>query len=223
MDDEVAFVLKGFRGTKMQASAGDETADQSTIFIQWHPAIDFTPVEKLMRPVKDITHDMKFVERFGLLVACEIWHETLGIASYAQPYFKHYLDGIQKQIDEVDQGRSFVPDAAVIKAMTRDERQKELEASRASSVGGPVAASIEALYRAYANIRAVLAEDKTWLDVLLVDDILANFYNETNSFLTLRITSARLERTNPSCVVGNWCRNWRHNSRCAGWTAFSGR
>lgn len=182
VNDEVAFVLKGFRGTKLQVLEGDKTADQSTMSVQWHPAIDFTPVEKLLRPVKDNTHHVKFVERFGLLVACEIWNEASGIASYAQPYFKHYLDGIQKQMDEVDQGRSFVPDAAVIKAMPREERQKELERSRASTVGGPMAASIEALYRAYANIRELLSGDKTWLDVLLVDDILTNFYNESNSF-----------------------------------------
>lgn len=180
-DGEVAFVLQGFRGTRMESLTGSESSDQPILTFQWHPEIASAAVENLIRPTRPTPDLVKSVERFGALIACEIWHEASTIDSYAQPYFSHYIKGIQEQMDEIEAGKSFVPDAGEIKAMTREERRAQIESFHKQTLGGPASGSTEALWRVYTNIRDILTGEKVFLDVLLVDDVLTQFYNESNS------------------------------------------
>ena len=180
VDGDIGFVMHGFKGTKMEGSLGQQAPEQTALSIQWHPAVDFAPVHTLIRPTRDATAEIQFVERFAVMVTVEISCELPNVTSLAQPHFHHFVAGIGKSVDAIDRGESMVSDAAAIKAMTREARQAEMMALRKQSLGGPVEAITETLWRVCTHIKEVLEGQEVYLDLLLADDVLTRFYNESN-------------------------------------------
>ena len=178
----VAFVLNGFQSTRMEASFTQQAPELKFMSIQWHPAFDFAPAETLMRPARDVTADIKFAEQFGLLCAAEIHDEAAKVTSLAQSFFQHFLNGVAKHMEQVDQGLSEIPDAAVLKALSREARLEKLVEWREQSKGGPVENILEALWRVCTNIKDLLEGRKALLDVLLVGGVLQKTYDESNSW-----------------------------------------
>ncbi|KAH6649117.1 acyl transferase domain-containing protein [Truncatella angustata] len=181
-DGKVAFLLKGFQVATMESALSHAAPELKSMSLQWHPAIDFTSPETLMRPSRDVTADIMFAEQFGLLCAAEIHEEATTVTSLAQPFFKHFLDGVAKHMDQVDKGLSNIPDAQDLKALSRAARREKLEQWREKSKGRPVEVIAETLWRVYYNIRDLLEGRETLIDVLLVGGLLQRFYDETNSW-----------------------------------------
>ncbi|KAK3936080.1 hypothetical protein QBC46DRAFT_420398 [Diplogelasinospora grovesii] len=182
-EGEVAFVLNGFQTSRMEGSSFTQSAPElKYMSIQWHPAFDFVAPGTLMRPSGDVTADIIFREQYGLLAAAEVHHVAATVKSLAQPYFKHFLAGVAKHMDQVDQGLSKIPDAAELKALGREARRAKLVEWREQSKGGPVENIIEALWRVAINAEDMLEGRRVLIDVLLEGDMLQKFYDEANSW-----------------------------------------
>ena len=179
-DNDVAFVLIGFQGTRMDRSIKRQAPATNAWSVQWHPAFDFAPPETLIRPAGDMTASIIFAEQFCLLCAVEIQHAAAMVTSLTQPFFKHFLAGVAKQLDRVDQGQSKIPDAVELKALSREARQKKMVEWRELSRGGPVENIIEALWRVSTNIKDILEGREVFLDLLLAGEALQKVYNEYN-------------------------------------------
>ncbi|ETS86321.1 hypothetical protein PFICI_00149 [Pestalotiopsis fici W106-1] len=180
--DNIAYVLNGFEATRMDGASARQADELKAWSVQWHPAFDFAAPETLLRPARDVTADSKFVEQYSLMCSVEVHYEAATVTSLAQPFFKHYLAGIAKQMDQVDQGLSMVPDAKELKALSREARQQKLVEWRETSKGTSAKFVVEALWRVYANIKDVLEGRVIYLDLLLGDGVLSEFYNEANAW-----------------------------------------
>ncbi|KAK6827594.1 hypothetical protein PG987_010935 [Apiospora arundinis] len=179
---KVSFLLKGFEASLLESASSRKARELKYMSLQWHPAIDFAAPESLMRPTRDVTADITFSEQFGLLCAAEIHEEAATVPSLAQPWFRNFLDGVAKHMDQVDQGLSNIPDAQALKALSREVRKERLVQLREQSIGRSVEVIIETLWRVYYNIRDLLEGRETLIDVLLVGGLLPKFYDETNSW-----------------------------------------
>ncbi|KAH8660627.1 putative polyketide synthase [Xylariales sp. PMI_506] len=179
---QLAFVLNGFESVRMETSFAQQAPELKYMSIQWHPAFDFAPAETLIRPARDATEDIKFLEQFGLLCAAEIQDEVASVASLAQPFFQHFLDGVARHMEQVKQGLSQIPDAASLQALSREARLQQLVAWRGLSRGGPVENMTEALWRVCTNIRDILEGRNALLDILLAGGVLQGTYDESNSW-----------------------------------------
>jgi acyl transferase domain-containing protein len=177
---DLAYVLKGLKGAKMATSGGRSETGLGYLSLEWHPSIDFERHDRLIRPADDVTVDMVFLERLGLMCAAEIQLEAKNITSSAQPHFVHFINCIDKQLRD-ENWQISVPDAAGLIGMSREERQKEIAACRERSKGNRFENAIEMLWRIYSNIGDILEGRQSFLDIALVDGVLPGFYNESNS------------------------------------------
>lgn len=179
----VAFVLNGFQTSTMEGGSFTQSAPElKYMSIQWHPAIDFVALETLMRPSRDVTDHIILAEQYGLLAAAEVYHVAATVESLAQPYFTHFLAGVTKHMDQVDQGLSKIPKATELKALSRGDRLVKLVQWREQSKGGSVEHMIEALWRVALNAKDMLEGRKVLIDVLLEGGMLQKFYDEANSW-----------------------------------------
>lgn len=178
---ELAYVLKGLKGAKMANSGGQIENGQKYLSLEWHPSIDFVRHDTLIRPAQDITADLAFLERFSLICATEIQLEAKNMTSYAQPHFVHFMNGIDKQLRDVNHWQNLIPDATELIRMSRGERQREITACRERSKGTWFENGAEMLWRVYSNIGDILEGRQSFLDIVLADGMLPKFYNETNS------------------------------------------
>jgi len=181
-NNQVAFILNGFRGARMDGSMKASTPESRAWSVQWHPAFDFAPPENLIRPSGDITSSCELVEQVGLLCAAEIHEKAASVTSIAQPYFKHYLAGVAKQLDTAKQGSSKTPEAAELVKLDRDARLEKLMQLRQLAKGDTMEHIIEALWKTASNIRDILLGEKSFLDLMLADEILQKVYNSYNSW-----------------------------------------
>jgi acyl transferase domain-containing protein len=184
---EIAFVLNGFQTSRLEGGDFTQSAPELRYMsIQWHPAIGFADPSTLIRPSRDATADIILSEQYGLLAAVEIHQVAASVESLAQPYFKHFLDGITKHMGQVDNGLSKIPNAAELKGLTQEARLAKMVEWREQTVGGPVEAIVEELWRVAVNIRDILEGRKALIDVLLEGGMLQKFYDETNSFSDIK-------------------------------------
>ncbi|RDL36343.1 Uncharacterized protein BP5553_05695 [Venustampulla echinocandica] len=181
-DNDVVFVLNGFQSARMEGSLTQQASELKAWSIQWHPAFNLAPPDTLLRPTLGATADIKFAEQYGLMCAVEVHHEAATVTSLAQPFFKHFLAGVAKHMDQVDQGQSKIPDAVELKALSRDARREKLDEWRELSRGGAVENIVEALRRVYTNIKDLLEGRKVLLDLLLVGGVLQKLYDEINAW-----------------------------------------
>ncbi|KAK8110195.1 Nonribosomal peptide synthetase 14 [Apiospora kogelbergensis] len=179
---QVTFLLKGFEASLLESASSHKARELKYMSLQWHPAINFAAPETLMRPTRDVTADITFSEQFGLLCAAEIHDEAATVTSLAQPWFRNFLDGVAKHMEQVDHGLSNIPEAQALKGLSREARQERLVQLRQQSIGRSVEVIIETLWRVYYNIRDLLEGRETLIDVLLVGNLLPKFYDETNSW-----------------------------------------
>lgn len=114
-NNDVAFVLNGFHGTRMDGSIKQQAPASNGWSVQWHPAFDFAVPETLIHPAGDMTTEIIFAKQFCLLCAAEI----------QQIFFKHFLSGVAKQLDRIDQGQSQIPGAVELKALSREARKQK--------------------------------------------------------------------------------------------------
>lgn len=180
--DEVAFLLKGFQATMMESAMSQDAPDLRSMSPEWHPGFEFTALETLMRPAHDVTADIIVFEQFGLLCAAEIAEVTATVESLAQPWFKNFLNGVAKHMEQVDQGLSNIPDAQALKALSRQARLVKLAEWLEQGKAHRYEAITEALWRVASNIKDLVEGRKTLIDVLLVGGLLQRFYDETNSW-----------------------------------------
>ncbi|KAI5468189.1 putative polyketide synthase [Mariannaea sp. PMI_226] len=181
-DGEVAFVMNGFRGTRIDGSIKERTPESSAWSVQWHPSFPFTSPEQLIRPASDMTASCLFAEQFGLLCAVEIHHVAATVTSIAQPFFNHFLAGVAKQLDRVDQGDSKVPGAVELKALNHEARLTKLMEWHELANGDAMENTIEALWRATTNMKDILEGRKDFLDIILADEMLQKVYNSYNTW-----------------------------------------
>ncbi|THC91810.1 hypothetical protein EYZ11_008725 [Aspergillus tanneri] len=169
-ENDVAFVLNGFQATGMNGAIKQEAPATNAWSVQWHPASDFAPPWTLIRPAGDMTAGIIFAEQFCLLCAVEIQQVAATVTSLAQPFFKHFLAGVANQLDRVDQGQAKVPDSVELKALGREARLRKLVEWHERSRGNPVENIVEALWRAYTNIKGILEGRQDFLDLLLAGE-----------------------------------------------------
>lgn len=181
-ENELAFVLKGFRGTRMDGSIKQKVPALNAWSIQWHPAFDFTPPETLIHPARDMTSSIVLMKQFGLLCELEIQIAAATVTSIAQPFFKHFLSAVAKDMDLLDQGQIKIPNAVELKSLSREARLAKMAKWRDLSKDSPVENSIESLWRASANIKDVLEGRENFLDLLLTDQTLQRVYNGYNAW-----------------------------------------
>ena len=177
-DNELAFVLNGFQGTRMNASIKQQAPTLNAWSTQWHPAFDFAPPETLIHPTGDMTTSFILLEQFSLLCEVEIQEAAATVTSLAQPFFKHFLAGVAQHLEQP----SKIPDAAELKSLSREARLEKMAELREMSKSGPVKSSVETLWRTSTNIKDVLEGRKNFLDLLLADQTLQNVYNEYNAW-----------------------------------------
>lgn len=179
--EELAYVLKGLRGAKMANSGGQAETGQTYLSLEWHPSINFVRPDLLIRPVQDVTADLIFLERLSLMFATEIQLEAKKITSYAQPHFAHYMNGIDKHIHDIKHWQTLIPDAAELIRMSRGEREKEIAACLERSQSSRFQNVAKMLGCISSNISDILEGRQSFLDIALSDNMLPEFYNESNS------------------------------------------
>lgn len=177
-DNELAFVLNGFQGTRMDGSIKQQAPALNAWSTQWHPAFDFAPPETLIRPPRDLTSSFLLLERVSLLCEVEILEVAATVTSLAEPFFKRFLAGVAQHLDRP----SKVPDAAALKSLSQQARLNKMAEWRESSKGGPVEYSVETLWLTAANIKDVLEGRVNFLDLHLADQTLQKVYNEYNAW-----------------------------------------
>ena len=185
-DDEVIFMLKGFKGTRMEDAHVQQAPELKALTLQWHPDIECARIEDLIRPTRDSTTDNETLERLYAMCAVEI-HQKLAAASCAQPHFELYRSWLAKEVERYRQpGLPLVLDSADIVAMSTERRCKEIDACHRHSQNTFVYPVVEALWRTYANMMDILEGRVGLLDVLLEDGLLAQFYDWCNSLSDLQ-------------------------------------
>lgn len=177
-DDDLSFVLNGFHGTRMNGSIKQERPELNAWSTQWHPSFDFAPPETLIRPTGYMTSSFMLLEQFSLLCEVEIQEVAATVTFLAQPFFKHFLAGVAKHLDQP----SKITGAEELKSFDREARLKKMAEWRELSKSGPVKSGIETLWRTADNIKDVLEGRENFLDILLADQTLQNVYNEYNSW-----------------------------------------
>ena len=177
-DDDLAFVLNGFHGTRVDGWIKKQAPTLNAWSTQWHPAFDFAPPEFLIHPTRDMTSSFRLLEQFSLLCEVEIQEVAATVESLAQPFFKHFLNGVAQHLEQP----SKIPDAAELKSLQREARLERMAKWRELSKPGPVKNSIETLWRTYSNIKDVLEGRQNFLDLLLADQTLQRVYNEYNAW-----------------------------------------
>lgn len=181
-DHDLAFVLNGLQCTRTESSFAEQSPEQKAWSVQWHPVFDFTDPETLIRPMSDVTADIEFVEQYGLMCAVEIHHEANTVTHLAQPFFKQFLAGITKHIEQIENGESKIPKALELLTLSREARQRNLGQWRHCSKYSPVENIVEVLWHTYTNIKGILEGKIILVDLLLVDGVLQKFYDEMNAF-----------------------------------------
>ncbi|KAM0343561.1 hypothetical protein ACHAPU_008456 [Fusarium lateritium] len=181
-DNQVAFVLNGFRGTRMDGSIKASVPDSRAWSVQWHPAFDFAPPQSLIRPTGDMTTSCVLVEQFGLLCAAEIHQVAATVTSVAQPFFKHFLAGVAKQLSSASQGTSTAPGASQLVALEGDARLEKMMELREEAKGDTMEHIIEALWRTATNMKQILQGETSFLDLVLADELLQKVYNSYNGW-----------------------------------------
>ncbi|KAK5657863.1 hypothetical protein OQA88_2411 [Cercophora sp. LCS_1] len=179
---EVAFILKGFQATMMESALSADTPALKSMSLEWHPVIEFAPLNTLMRPSYDSTADIIFFEQFGLLCAAEIHEVAATVDTLAQPWFQHFLDGVAKHMNQVDQGLSNIPSGQDLKSLGRQARLEKLAQWLEQSRGQRVEVIVEAQWRVAKNIKDLLEGRETLIDILLVGGLLQRFYDEAGTW-----------------------------------------
>jgi acyl transferase domain-containing protein len=193
---ELVYVLHGLKGAKMANPGGSNKTGQEYLTLEWPSSIDFVRQDTLIRPASDVTADIAFLERLSFICATEIQLEAKNITSFAQPYFVHFIKGIDKQLRD-EHWQSLIPDATELTGMNCEERQKEIIACRDRSKGGRFQNAVELLWRVYSNIRDILEGRQLFLDIALADGLLPGFYNESNSLSDINAWFATIGISRP--------------------------
>ncbi|KAL4874704.1 hypothetical protein BJY04DRAFT_233401 [Aspergillus karnatakaensis] len=180
-DNQVAFVLNGFHGSRMSGAFKQEPPNTNAWSVQWHPVLDLADPKTLIHPIADLTNPMILMEQACFLSAFEINEVAETLENIAQPHFKHYLAGVKKQVEQTDRGRGVVvPHIAELKALDRASRWKKLEELIEQTKDTLVESVVVMLHRMATHIKDVLEGRQDFLDLLLADGLLSAVYNTYN-------------------------------------------
>jgi acyl transferase domain-containing protein len=184
-DGELVFRLKGFKGTRMDGSFVQSEPGTSSLTLQWHPDIDFTDADRLIRPTRDMSPEYEILERLYALYALEI-QEQLKYSVSPHPHLNLYHSWLEAEVKRFGEpGHSIIPDSKDLVAMDIAHRKREIAFLRQRSQHYPMSAAVEVYARTCANMVDIIEGRNTLLSVLVEDDLLAKFYNYFNDALDL--------------------------------------
>lgn len=181
VNGRLAYVLRGFKGTKMEESLGAHVPELKALALHWHPDIETRDLSGLIRPSRDLTAENAILERFFVLCASEIvgctpdgWTTEGHLHKY-----RSWLNG--EALGFQQNSWPSVPDSAKIERMTSSERRAEIGACRQNAQGSAVEPVIDVMWKIYSNMGNLATGELSLLELLLEDNLLTQFYDWCNS------------------------------------------
>ena len=179
-DGETVFIMKGFKGTKMDDFFIQRPPEPRSLTLQWHPDIDSADISRLIRPTRDLAPESEILERLYMLYALENWEQVKNTVS-PHSYLNLYRSWLEEEVKRFcEPGQPLVSDSNELAAMDVAHRRREIAFLRQRSRHYQMSAAIEVYSRTCANMVDIMEGRTTLLNVLLEEDRLASFYDYYN-------------------------------------------
>jgi hypothetical protein len=201
--DEVLLSLRGGKLSQVEAEPSQDNNKAGAAELAWGLHVDFTALEKFIRPVPKPSDCFDAVHRLTLLTALEIasFIPTLKIAT---DYLQKFCSFVQDYISDAKSGKLLHFDGIDLQnlfSVSNEERmalllqtKDEIAATNLEPIG-------ELVYRLLENYRGIIEGTTKTIEVLIKDDALTNLYNILGSMVDCGGFFAACGHSNPGLRI----------------------
>ena len=200
-EDEIVFYLKDFRGKAIEDLGVEKPHGLRTLQLQWKPHYEFLHAGDLMQLKNDIRGQIRDLETLYVLCAVETRNALSGVFT-SQPHLGKYRTWLDEEHKRFQQpGYPLVEESRKFVSMEKDERRKLIPAMvkkcQDSGSWGPATA----MWRAYDQATNVFEGRTDYLDLLLEDGLLTQFYSWYNEIWEFQNLMQILGHTQPQMRI----------------------
>lgn len=181
---DTVFSLRGFKGTPLndEGLSGNPAADLMVTQLQWTLDIDFARLNRLMKPVSNVTADLALLEKMYIMCALNV-RDRLNAATISQPHFEKYRSWLNQQCLPYNANVPGAPSLPIVARpadftdMSIEARNAQIQQCLEKATDKAIWPAMQVIHICYERNLDIVEGRTELLDLLLPDGLFTQFYN----------------------------------------------